>query len=143
MARISPAQGEDDGRGGVVVFDGVCNLCNAWVRFVIRRDPRGRFSFAPFDSAAAGSLLGKGGSTGEPQSVILVQQGEVYRKSTAVFRIARGLRFPWSLLWAFMAVPRPIRDWAYGVVARRRYRWFGKADNCMVPTPDLRARFLG
>ncbi|MEX2218725.1 MAG: DCC1-like thiol-disulfide oxidoreductase family protein [Phycisphaerales bacterium] len=134
-----------DGVGGVVVFDGVCNLCNGWVRFVIRRDPAGRFRFAPFESAAARSLLGDegaGGAGAAPQSVVLVQGGAVYRRSAAVLRIARGLRFPWWVLGWLIVVPRPARDWAYGVVAKRRYRWFGKAERCMVPTPEVRGRFL-
>jgi predicted DCC family thiol-disulfide oxidoreductase YuxK len=129
-----------------ILFDGVCNLCNASVQLVIRRDPRARFRFAPLGSDAANEVL-RGAGAGNPpvplpDSILLVQGGRVFTRSGAVLRIARGLRFPWPLLYAFIVVPRPLRDWAYSVVARNRYRWFGKRDSCMMPTPELRSRFL-
>jgi predicted DCC family thiol-disulfide oxidoreductase YuxK len=74
--------------------------------------------------------------------VILIEDGCRYDRSTAVLRVARRLRAPWPLLFAFIVVPRPLRDWAYDIVARRRYRWFGRRETCMVPTPELRARFV-
>jgi predicted DCC family thiol-disulfide oxidoreductase YuxK len=121
----------------------VCNLCNAVVAFVIPRDPRAHFRFAPLQSEAAARLLRDAGSTGRlNETVVLVENGSLYVRSTAALRVARRLPFPWFLAWAFIAVPRPIRDWAYDVVARHRYRWFGKRDTCMVPTPDIRGRFL-
>ncbi|HUL72549.1 MAG TPA: thiol-disulfide oxidoreductase DCC family protein [Vicinamibacterales bacterium] len=127
----------------VIFFDGVCNLCNGFVQFVIRRDPGARFRFAPLQSEAAESRLGTKvvpGST--PDSILLFDHGVLYQRSTAVLRIARGLRAPWPLLFGFVVVPRPVRDWVYDFVATRRYRWFGRRDTCMLPTPDLARRFL-
>jgi predicted DCC family thiol-disulfide oxidoreductase YuxK len=129
----------------VVLFDGVCNLCNASVNAVIDRDPDGRFHFASLQSPAARSLLAGLGAQPpprDPDSVLLVQDGHVYRESTAALRIARQLRGPSRLLGAFLVVPRPLRDVIYRFVARHRYGWFGKAEACRVPTPDLAARFL-
>ena len=136
-ARASPPAAA----GAVILFDGVCNLCSGAVRFVARRDPAGRFRFASLQSAAAARLLdGRGAQL--PDSIVLLQHGRVHTRSSAALRIARGLRFPWPLLAAFLLVPRPVRDWVYDLVARRRYRWFGKSDACMVPDAELRARFL-
>ena len=127
----------------VILFDGVCNLCNGFVQFVIARDPAGRFQFAALQSDSARRLLARlDGLGGIPDSIVLVDNGRVYTRSAAALRIARGLPFPWSLARALIVVPRPLRDWLYDRVARHRYRWFGRKDVCVVPTPDLRARFL-
>ncbi len=127
----------------VILFDGVCNLCNGFVRFVIARDPAARFRFAALQSDSARRLLARlDGLGGIPDSVVLVDRGRVYTRSSAALRIARGLPFPWSLARALIVVPRPLRDWVYDRVARHRYRWFGRKDVCMMPTPDSRARFL-
>ena len=90
-------------------------------------------------SEAARRLLG---NDAPAETIVLWEAGKIWSKSTAVLRIARGLRFPWSLCYAFVAVPRPLRDLVYDWVARHRYAWFGKRESCMVPTPELRARFL-
>lgn len=134
----------------VVLFDGVCNLCNRSVQFIIRNDPAGKLRFAPLQTPAAESLLKAAREAGPlPDSIVLVEPGRdggpprVSTRSTAVLRIARRMRAPWPLAAAFLIIPRPIRDWAYSQIARRRYRWFGKRDSCMMPTPELRARFLG
>ena len=128
----------------VILFDGVCNLCNAWVQFVIRRDPSGRFRFAPLDSPAARQMLAAAEQPREPlpDSVILVEDGRLNTRSGAILRILRGLRFPWPLAYAFIIIPRPVRDRVYSIIARHRYRWFGKRDSCMMPTPELQQRFL-
>ena len=128
----------------VILFDGVCNLCNGFVQFVIARDPAGRFRFAALQSDAARRLLGQPDVAGGalPVSFVLVEGDRVFGKSTGALRIARGLGFPWRLAYGLVAVPRPLRDWVYDVVARHRYQWFGQRDVCMVPTPDVRARFL-
>lgn len=123
----------------VVLFDGVCNLCNGAVRFIIARDPQARFRFASLQSDVGRCLLK---DDGLPETIVLLEEGKMYSKSTAALRIARGLRFPWPLLYAFMIVPRPLRDLVYDWVARHRYRWFGKLDTCLLPTPALRNRFL-
>jgi predicted DCC family thiol-disulfide oxidoreductase YuxK len=127
----------------VILFDGICNLCNASVRFVIARDPDARFRFAALQSDSATRLLASFAQSGPlPDSIVLVEGSRLFTRSTAALRIARGLTFPWPLAYAFIVVPRPIRDWIYDVVASRRYRWFGKRDECMVPTPELKSRFL-
>jgi predicted DCC family thiol-disulfide oxidoreductase YuxK len=127
----------------LILFDGVCNLCNRFVQFVIERDPDGRFQFGALQSAAARRLLDQHDALSPvPDSVVLVEEGRVFTASTAALRIVRHLRFPWPLAAAVLAIPRPLRDWIYSAVARRRYRWFGKRDQCMVPTPALRSRFI-
>jgi predicted DCC family thiol-disulfide oxidoreductase YuxK len=127
----------------LILFDGVCNLCNGFVRFVIERDAGATFQFAALQSAAARRILGSHPTPDPlPDSIVLVENGQVYTRSTAALRIARGLRFPWPLAYALIAVPRPLRDAIYSLVARHRYRWFGQRHQCMVPTPALRSRFV-
>ncbi|MBC9933392.1 thiol-disulfide oxidoreductase DCC family protein [Chitinophaga qingshengii] len=127
----------------IILFDGVCNFCNAGINFVIRHDRQQRFRFAPLQSAAA-TTLGAAHQidTGELNSFILIQNGKAYTKSTAALRVARQLPFPWKLLYAGIILPRFIRDSIYNLIARNRYRWFGKKDACMIPTPEIRSRFL-
>lgn len=126
-----------------MLFDGVCNLCNAWVRFVIDRDPGGRFAFAPLQSELAERLLRERGYVGEPLATVLLVDGpRVYDRSTAALRIVRGLRGGWPMLAALLAVPRALRDPVYGWLARRRYRWFGRTETCRLPSPEIRDRFL-
>ena len=126
-----------------VLFDGVCNLCNGSVQFIIAHDPAAHFRFAALESEAARRLLGECALSGPlPDSVALIETGHVYTRSAAALRIARRLAFPWPLLYAFIIVPRPLRDMIYDLIARNRYRWFGKRDACMVPTRELRTRFL-
>lgn len=127
----------------VVLFDGVCNLCNDSVNFVIDHDPAAYFKFASLQSDEAGALLAQYGlEAGYLESIVLVEAGRVYRNSSAALRIARKLSWAWPLLYAFVVVPRPVRDWVYDWVARNRYKWFGKRDQCRLPTPELRSRFL-
>jgi predicted DCC family thiol-disulfide oxidoreductase YuxK len=127
----------------VILFDGVCNLCNRWVQFVIRRDPEGVFRFAPLQSAVGEQLLSESDSaTDRLDSVVLVEDGEWYTKSDAVLRVARRLGGVYRLLWPFRFLPTRLRNRLYDFVASRRYRWFGKRDRCMMPTPDVESRFL-
>ncbi len=127
----------------IVLFDGVCNLCNGAVQFIINRDREGRFSFASLQSAAGQAHLRQFGlATDAFDTFVLVEGGKAYTRSTAALRIARRLPGAWQLLYALMIVPRPLRDWMYGLVARNRYRLFGRRDSCMMPTPELRAKFL-
>jgi predicted DCC family thiol-disulfide oxidoreductase YuxK len=137
--------------GPVVLFDGVCNLCNASINFVIDHERagggggRGGLRFASLQSDAARGLLAGFGSAvpeGEPETILLVEDGRLFEQSAAALRIVRHLRWPWKVLAAFVVVPRPLRDLVYRWVARHRYRWFGKSDVCRVPTPELRARFM-
>ncbi len=127
----------------VILFDGVCNLCNGFVRFVISRDPAARFRFGPLQSEAARRLLGASQApVTVPDSILLVENGRVWTESAAALRVLRQLTFPWPLTSVFVLVPPPFRNWVYRAVARNRYRWFGRRDVCMLPTPELRARFL-
>ena len=128
----------------IVLFDGVCNLCNGSVQFLLKRDPEGRFRFAALQSDAGRSLLAEHGLDPDAlSSVVLIEDGKVWKESSAALRIARHLPGAWKLLRVFAAVPRPLRDAVYRWIARNRYRWFGKTESCWLPTPDLKARFLG
>jgi predicted DCC family thiol-disulfide oxidoreductase YuxK len=127
-----------------ILFDGVCNLCNASVLFVVDRDPQARFTFAALQTDEARQLLAERGYRGTDLSTVLLVEGDhVYERSTAALRVARHLAGAWPLLYAFIVVPRSVRDAVYAWVARNRYRWFGREATCRIPTPELRARFLG
>ncbi len=130
--------------GPIILFDGVCNLCDASVRFVIDHDPDARFRFAPLQSQAAAALLARLGRAAPsgPQAVLLLEGGRSWEGSDAALRIARRLRGPWRLAGALAVVPRPLREAAYRLIARNRFRWFGRRAACRLPTPELRARFL-
>ena len=130
-----------------ILFDGVCNLCNGFVQFVIRHDAAGRFRFAALQSDAGQALLATHGLApeaiaAEPDSVLLLTGGRLYSHSDAVLRIAQGLGGPWRLAAVGQLLPRTLRDAAYRFVARHRYRWFGRQESCWLPTPALKARFL-
>ena len=127
----------------VLLFDGVCNLCMGSVQFVIRRDPEGVFRFAPLQSSVAEELLEDTDVDPEAlDSVVLVDEGEAYEKSDAVLRAAGHLGGVYRALVPFRYVPRRLRDAIYDFVAARRYDWFGKQEQCMMPTPEIRSRFL-
>ncbi|MDU0330513.1 thiol-disulfide oxidoreductase DCC family protein [Paenibacillus sp. 3LSP] len=127
----------------VILFDGVCHLCQGAVKFIIKRDPAGRFRFASLQSEAGSRLLQASGVHVESlDSVVLIENGSYYIRSAAALRIARGLRYPWPLLYALIVVPKGLRDAVYQFIARHRYRWFGKDETCLVPTRELRERFL-
>ena len=128
----------------VVLFDGVCNLCNGSVQFLLKRDREGRFRFASLQSDVGRSLMAEHGlAVDRLSSVLLIEDGRVWQESSAALRIARHLPGAWKLLRVFAAVPRPLRDAVYRWIARNRYRWFGKTETCWLPTPELRERFLG
>jgi predicted DCC family thiol-disulfide oxidoreductase YuxK len=129
----------------VVLFDGVCNLCHAFVLFAIDRDRHGRLRFASLQSEAARKIFANVGRTmpeGDPESVAFFERGRLHERSGAVLRIARHLGGAWPMLSLFLVLPAPLRDALYRGVATRRYRWFGKTEACRVPTPQLQARFL-
>ena len=135
---------EEKKESSIVLFDGVCNFCEGSVRFIIDRDPKGTFRFASLQSPFASEILQKHGRDPEElTSVVLVEHDRIYTKSGSALRIARRLRFPWFLLWSFMVLPPFIRDIVYDYIARNRYKWFGKKEECMIPTPEIRERFLG
>lgn len=126
----------------IVLFDGVCNVCNSAVNFIIDRDKRGRFRFASLQSEAGRRLCKLHGIPLELDSIALVQDGQAYVESAAVLRIARDLDGAWPVLFSLVVLPKPLRDRAYRYFAAHRYRWFGKTDVCRIPTADILSRFL-
>ncbi|UCE63757.1 MAG: thiol-disulfide oxidoreductase DCC family protein [Nitrospirota bacterium] len=127
----------------VIVFDGVCNFCNAFVDFVIGHDPQGKFKFGTLQSGPGQEVLIRLGlHTEDFETFLLLEQGKVFTKSTAALKIAKCLTGPWPLLAMFLLVPRSIRDGLYDFIARRRYRWMGKRDTCRMPSSGERERFI-
>lgn len=128
----------------VVLFDGVCSLCNGVVDVIIRRDARQRFAFASLQSAEAQAYFERRGRSADSllDTVVLLDADGMYEKSDAALRIARDLGAPFSWLYPLIVVPRPIRDAVYRFVADHRYRWFGTRETCRLPSPEERARFV-
>lgn len=127
----------------VVLFDGVCNLCTGWVQFIIPRDSEAIFRFAPLQSEVGTELLVDTDiDEGSLDSIVLVEDDRVYTKAEAVLRIMPRIGGIYRLLWPFRFVPDILSNLVYDFVAKRRYRWFGKKDQCMMPTEDVRSRFL-
>ena len=127
----------------IILFDGVCNLCSASVQFIIKRDRAGRFSFASLQSGIGQQLSAQHGiDAADLDSIVLVEGGKAYQRSTAALRIGRHLDGAWKLLYAGMIVPPFIRDRVYDYVATNRYNWFGEQTECWIPTAALRGRFL-
>ena len=126
----------------IILFDGVCNFCNGMVNFIIARDPKAYFKFAPLQSETGQRMRIRFDIDDRVDSIILIEDDSAYTFSTAALRIIKGLGGFWRLLYVFIIVPTPIRDFFYRLFARNRYWLFGKKSVCMVPTPDIRARFL-
>ncbi len=128
----------------LVLFDGVCNLCNHSVQFIIRHDPAEKFTFASLQSSFAQAILARHSMTHQPfDSVVLCKNEQLYTKSEAALFIAAELTGGWKYMRFLRFVPLKWRDWIYDQIARRRYRFFGKKDSCMLPSPELKRRFLG
>lgn len=127
----------------IVLFDGVCNFCDDTVQFVIKCDPFAVLRFAPLQSETGQRLLETHGlSKTDLDTMVLIDGDRCFTRSTAALEICSRLPEPWNSLRLFRIVPRFIRDVVYNLIARNRYRWFGKKETCMVPTPDIRRRFL-
>ncbi len=127
----------------IILFDGLCNLCCVAVDLIIANDRRERFRFCPLQLEAADKLLqNRQPDQDNRGAIVFIENGRFYVGSAAWFRIARYLDGWWRLLYVFLAVPRPIRDLVYNLIANNRYKWFGKRDTCRVPTEDMRRRFL-
>lgn len=127
----------------LILYDGVCPLCTASVIFVIKRDPRKRFHFAALQSPLGQMLLARYGLPhDEFTTFVLITEDGHDTRSTAALKVARELGGPWRLLYALIVVPMPLRDMIYRVVARHRYRWFGKRETCLVPSADIQDRFV-
>ncbi|WP_339303554.1 thiol-disulfide oxidoreductase DCC family protein [Paenibacillus sp. FSL R5-0519] len=127
----------------IVLVDGVCHFCQGLTKWILKRDPEGKYHFASLQSDVAKELLVKGNlSTDSMDTFVLIENGKYYTRSTAALRLAKGLKFPYPLLYVFIIVPKFIRNAVYNWVARNRYRWFGKDEACMLPTPEIKDRFL-
>jgi predicted DCC family thiol-disulfide oxidoreductase YuxK len=130
-------------KASIILFDGLCNLCNGAIQFIIPRDPQANFYFASLQSAVGQAILHQYGlSQQSPDSVVFVQSGHVYTKSTAILHIARRLHGFWFLAVVGFVVPNSLRDRLYDFVASHRYRWFGQRDVCLLPTHEIQCRFL-
>lgn len=129
--------------GPIVFFDGVCNLCNRSVDFILKRDSKKIFRFVSLQSKIANDLLEMEGVYAQNmRTIILLKNGKIFYRSSAILEIVRQLTAPWPLLYVFKLVPRFVRDGLYNLVSKNRYSWFGKRDTCRVPSIDERARFL-
>ncbi|WP_047983065.1 thiol-disulfide oxidoreductase DCC family protein [Ornithinibacillus californiensis] len=126
----------------IILFDGVCNFCNSSVQFIIKRDPNGLYKFASLQSTTGERLKKENEIPEDLDSFIYLEGNNVFDKSTAVLKVCKGLKGLWKLCYIFIVIPKPLRDVVYKWIARNRYKWFGKRDSCMLPTPEQRNRFL-
>jgi len=127
----------------IVLFDGVCNLCNRSVQFIIKHDKKKQFLFASLQGKFGQEVLKKHNFSTESLNTLILMEGEkIFTRSTGVLRMMKHLGGAWSLLYGFIIVPTFIRDIVYNWVSKNRYKWFGKKDECMIPSPELKERFL-
>ncbi|MTH55527.1 DUF393 domain-containing protein [Bacillus mangrovi] len=134
---------QKDTNSPVIFYDGVCNLCSGAVQFMIKHDRYKKFKFASLQSKAGElMLLSQSLDPVRFDSFVLTSGEKVYLKSDAALKVAGMLPFPWKLLGIFRLIPRPLRDSLYGFIARNRYKWFGKKEQCMLPDPSVKERFL-
>ncbi|MCX2477041.1 DCC1-like thiol-disulfide oxidoreductase family protein [Pedobacter sp. MC2016-05] len=127
----------------IIFFDGVCNLCNASVQFAIERDKKNLFKFTALQGEYAKAFLPKlNVDLSQLNSIILLEDGQLYTKSTAALKIARKLNGLWPILYVFILVPKFIRDWFYDIIAKNRYKWWGRQESCWLPTAELRQKFI-
>lgn len=127
----------------IVLFDGVCNLCNGAVLFIIKRDKKDRFRFAALESDLGKELLARHNiDPSKIDSIVLISGDSAFAKAGAALRIAKHLTGLWPLLYSLVIIPKFIADAVYDFIARNRYKWFGKKDSCMIPTPELKSKFL-
>ncbi|MEO6254260.1 MAG: thiol-disulfide oxidoreductase DCC family protein [Ferruginibacter sp.] len=127
----------------IILFDGICNFCNSAVNFVIKKNAKANILFAPMQSAGGQKLLKQYNlPAGDMQSFVFIENGIAYKRSTAALRVCRHLKGLWPLCYGLIIVPRFIRDAIYNWIAKNRYKWFGVRQECMIPTPEVKARFL-
>lgn len=127
----------------IILFDGVCNFCNGIVNFIIRQDKKNLFRFAALQSESGKKLLEQYGIDWKNNdSFVVIQNGKAYEKSTAALKVSNQLPWYWKWSQLFWILPKFIRDALYNIIAKNRYKWFGKKEECMIPTPELKERFL-
>lgn len=133
----------ETGPNPIVFFDGVCNFCNYWAMFAIKRDRKKKLRFSPLQGETAKQLLAKYNfNTTSLSSVVLIDKDRLWTQSSAALRICRYLNGGWKLCYGFIIIPKFIRDFFYNIIARNRYKWWGKTEECMVPSADIKERFL-
>jgi len=127
----------------IVLFDGVCNLCNRTVQVILKRDNKKKFQFASLQGKAGQELLKRHHLPDDVfNSFILLEDDKIYTRSAGALRVAKHLGGAWPLIYGLIIIPKFIRDAVYNLIAKNRYKWFGRREECWVPTPELRERFL-
>lgn len=126
----------------IILFDGECNFCDASVQFIIKRDPKGYFQFAAQQSEIGEALKQQYAVPETLDSIVVIDHHKVYNSSDAALHITKHLNGLWGILYVFKVIPKQLRDVVYKFVAKNRYAWFGKKDSCMIPSPEIRNRFL-
>lgn len=127
----------------VLLFDGICNFCNGTVNFIIKRDHKDKFCFASLQSNVGQELLKTFNlPTNDFDTFVLVEGKKYYIKSTAALKVLKKLGGVWSFLYILIIIPRPLRDIVYNLIAKNRYKWFGKKEQCILPAPDIKKKFL-
>lgn len=127
---------------GIILFDGECNFCNSSVQFIIKRDKKAHFTFASLQSEIGKTYRKQFGIPEDVDSLILIEGEHCYIKSSAALRICKKLDGGWKLFSTFLLIPPPLRNVCYDIMAKNRYKWFGKQESCMLPTPEMKKRFL-
>lgn len=127
---------------GIILFDGECNFCEKSVQFIIKRDPNGYFKFASLQSEIGKKLRKKYNVPEHIDSLLLIEQDKWYDKSSAALRICKNLKGFYKISFVFLIIPKPIRDFFYDILAKNRYKWFGKTNHCVIPSQKIRNRFL-
>jgi predicted DCC family thiol-disulfide oxidoreductase YuxK len=127
---------------GIILFDGICNLCSSSVRFIIQRDPGREFKFASLQSEAGKQYIEQYNIVETIDSIVLIKDGKVYLESTAALKIASRLKWPWRIFGILLGIPKPVRDRLYKWIAKNRYKWFGRDESCMLPSKENRDRFI-
>ncbi|MFC7783769.1 MULTISPECIES: thiol-disulfide oxidoreductase DCC family protein [unclassified Rossellomorea] len=126
----------------IILFDGICNFCNSSVQFIINRDPKGLFQFASLQSEIGQELLKKHKIPQTTDSFVLIDDHKSYVESTAALKVCSHLTWPWKLFGVFKIIPKPLRDRVYRWIAANRYKWFGKQESCMLPSQNMKDRFI-